>query len=152
MLPRKQQEAGPSPKRGSCGCRIGTDKRPCMQFTELRFFRKSHSATKHTRLDFSDTLSCTVFYVLIFPFSFFSPPSLLSLVMFSQFTFLNHLVNLVHLLQSCFFYWLRWVFVAACGLSLVAASRGYSLLQCMGFSLRWLLLLRSTGSRARGLQ
>ena len=32
------------------------------------------------------------------------------------------------------FFWLRWVFVAACGLSLVAASRGYSLLWCGGFS------------------
>ena len=33
------------------------------------------------------------------------------------------------------------------GFSLVATSRGYSSLQCAGFSLRWLLLLRSTGSR-----
>ena len=31
-------------------------------------------------------------------------------------------------------YWLRWVFVAARGLSLVAASRGYSSLPCAGFS------------------
>ena len=36
------------------------------------------------------------------------------------------------------------------GFSLVAASRGYSLLQCTGFSLRWLLLLRRTGSRCAG--
>ena len=36
------------------------------------------------------------------------------------------------------------------GLSLVAASRGYSLLWCVGFSLRWLLLLWSTGSRCVG--
>ena len=48
------------------------------------------------------------------------------------------------------FFWLRWVFVAACRLSLVAASRGHSLLRCAGFSLRWLLLLRSTGSRRMG--
>ena len=34
-----------------------------------------------------------------------------------------------------------------CGLSLVAASRGYCSLQCAGFSLRWLLLLQSTGFR-----
>ena len=46
-----------------------------------------------------------------------------------------------------FYFWLCWVFVAARGLSLVAASVGYSSLQCVGFSLRWLLLLRSTGSR-----
>ena len=48
------------------------------------------------------------------------------------------------------YFWLRWVFVAACGLSLVAVSRGYSLLWCAGFSLQWLLLLRSTGSRFVG--
>ena len=34
--------------------------------------------------------------------------------------------------------------------SLVAASRGYYSLQCAGFSLRWLLLLWSTGSRFAG--
>ena len=33
----------------------------------------------------------------------------------------------------CFYFWLCWVFVAACGLSLVAASVGYSLLPCVGF-------------------
>ena len=38
------------------------------------------------------------------------------------------------------------------GLSLVAASRGYSLLRCAGFSLRWLLLLWLTGSRAQAQQ
>ena len=49
--------------------------------------------------------------------------------------------------ESCFFFflnkfilfvyfWLHWVFVAACGLSVVAASGGYSLLQCAGFSLQ----------------
>ena len=37
-----------------------------------------------------------------------------------------------------------------CGLSLVATRRGYSLLQCAGFSLWWLLLLRSMGSRRAG--
>ena len=36
------------------------------------------------------------------------------------------------------------------GLSLVAASGGYSLFRCAGFSLWWLLLLRSTGSRLTG--
>ena len=48
------------------------------------------------------------------------------------------------------YFWLRWVFVAARGLSLVAASGGYSALRCVGFSLRWLLLLWSTGSRRMG--
>ena len=61
------------------------------------------------------------------------------------FIFLNfiYLVNL-------FYFWLICVFVAAHGLSLVAASRGYSSLQCTGFSLRQLLLLWSTGSRRTG--
>ena len=36
------------------------------------------------------------------------------------------------------YFWLRWVFVAACGLSLVV---GYSSLWCMGFSLWWLLFV-----------
>ena len=39
--------------------------------------------------------------------------------------------------------------VAAHRLSLVAASGSYSSLRCAGFSLQWLLLLRSTGSRAQ---
>ena len=52
-------------------------------------------------------------------------------------------------LKKKFFFWLQWVFVAASGLSLVEASGGYSLLQCLGFSLRWLLLW-STDSRRTG--
>ena len=39
-----------------------------------------------------------------------------------------------------FNFWLCWVFVAACGLPLVAASGGYSSLRCAGFSFWWLLL------------
>ena len=54
---------------------------------------------------------------------------------------------LYFLCLGLFFFWLHWVFVAARGLSLVAASVGYSSLWCAGFSLRWLLLLRSMGSR-----
>ena len=48
------------------------------------------------------------------------------------------------------FFWLRWVFVAVRRFSLVAASGGYSSLWCTCFSLQWLLLLRSTGSRRTG--
>ena len=48
------------------------------------------------------------------------------------------------------YFWLRWVFVAAWGLSLVAESGGYSSLQCAGFSLWWLLLLWSMSSRRAG--
>ena len=47
---------------------------------------------------------------------------------------------------------LCWVFVAACRLSLVAAVAlgGYFLLRYADFSLQWLLLLRSMGSRHMG--
>ena len=48
------------------------------------------------------------------------------------------------------YFWLCWVFIAAHGLSVVVASRGYSSLQCVGFSLWWLLLLQSMGSRRAG--
>ena len=54
--------------------------------------------------------------------------------------FLSYYVLFSHFLF--FFFWLCWVFVAALRLSLVTESRGYSLLPCVGFSLRWLLLLR----------
>ena len=58
--------------------------------------------------------------------------------------FLNKFIYLL------IYFWLPWVFVAAHGLSLVAASRGYSSLRCAGFLLRWLLLLWSTDSRLAG--
>ena len=44
------------------------------------------------------------------------------------------------LINYLFIFWLHWVFVAARGLSLVAASGGYFSLQCAGFSLWWLLV------------
>ena len=68
-----------------------------------------------------------VFLILLHPF-----PSILQ-------QFLNLLIFI--------YFWLHWVFAAARGLSLVAASGGYSSLWSTSFSLRWLLLLRSTGSR-----
>ena len=43
------------------------------------------------------------------------------------------------------YFWLRWVFVAAPGLSLVAVSGGYSSWWCVGFSLWWLLLVAEHG-------
>ena len=46
--------------------------------------------------------------------------------------------------------WLWWVFVAVWGLPLVVASRGYSSLRCVGFSLQWLLLLWNASSRHLG--
>ena len=44
------------------------------------------------------------------------------------------------------------VFVPPRGFSLAVASGGYSSLWWEGFSLQWLLLLRSTGSTVHGLQ
>ena len=48
------------------------------------------------------------------------------------------------------YFWLCWVFVSVRGLSLVAASRGHSSSRCVGLSLLWPVLLRSTGSRRAG--
>ena len=56
----------------------------------------------------------------------------------------------IYLFILFIYFWLHWVFVAVRRLSLVASSGGYSSLQCAGFSLQWLLLLRSTGSRHMG--
>ena len=49
-----------------------------------------------------------------------------------------------------FYFWLCWVLVAARRLSLVVASGDYSSLWCVGFSLRWLLLLWSMDPRRAG--
>ena len=59
-------------------------------------------------------------------------------------------VTIFFIYLSFIYFWLCWVFVAACGLSLVAVRGGYSSLQCAGFSLWWLLLLQSTCSRHMG--
>ena len=61
----------------------------------------------------------------------------------SHFLFFNLFILFIY-------FWLHCVFVAAHRLSLVSVSGGYSLLWCAGFSLRWFLLLRSTGSRHVG--
>ena len=66
------------------------------------------------------------------------------------FSFFKINIYLFICLFVCFYFWLCWVFVAVRGLSLVVASGGYSSLRCAGFSLRWLLLLQSTGSRRMG--
>ena len=63
---------------------------------------------------------------------------------------LGPFIYLFNLFFIYLFLWLRWVFVAARGLLLVVVSGGYSSLRCEGFSLPWLLLLRSTGFRHVG--
>ena len=59
-----------------------------------------------------------------------------------------------YLLQVFFFFnfWLSWVMIAVYRLSVIVMSEGYPLLQCMGFSLRWLLLLLSTSFSSCGMQ
>ena len=47
----------------------------------------------------------------------------------------------IYLFDFC----LRWVFIVARGLSLVAVSGGYSSLWCAGFSLPWLLFVAEHG-------
>ena len=59
--------------------------------------------------------------------------------------FFNVFFKYINLFILFIYFWLRWVFVAARGLSLVAVSGGYSLLWCVGFSLWWLLLLQRMG-------
>ena len=46
--------------------------------------------------------------------------------------------------------WLCWIFVSVRGLPLVVARGGHSSSRCVGLSLSWPLLLRSTGSRCAG--
>ena len=67
--------------------------------------------------------------------------------------------SFVELPQLFIFFFFKFIyFIFGCvgslllrvGFSLVAVSRGYSSLLCAGFSLRWLLLLWSTGSRRAG--
>ena len=57
------------------------------------------------------------------------------------------LISLFIYLFVCLFIF---VFVAVRRLSLFVESGGYSSLRCTGFSLWWLLLLQSTGSRHAG--
>ena len=48
------------------------------------------------------------------------------------------------------YFWPCWVFIASQGLPLVPVSGGYSSSWCTSFSLWWLLLLQSTGSKSTG--
>ena len=66
-----------------------------------------------------------------------------------QLSCLRLIVSLFFKIYLFIYFWLCWVFVAVCGLSLVAARGGYSSLWCAGFSLRWLLLLRRRAPGAR---
>ena len=63
------------------------------------------------------------------------------------------MISFYFLFKRFIYFWLCWVSVASSRLSLVVVSGGYSVsMQRVGFSLRWLLLLGSMGSRVRRLQ
>ena len=100
--------------------------------------------------------SFTISFALHCKASIIIPIPLTRRLRFGAFFFLFFVLNSccffpINLFIYLFFYfWPYWVFVAACGLPLVEESGGYSSLRCAGFSLRWLLLLRSTGSRHTG--
>ena len=69
--------------------------------------------------------------------------TILSSLQSSPFSLLSKLINFIF---GCIVSWLLHGLFFSCG------KWGYLLLQCVGFSLWWLLWLQSTGSRAHGLQ
>ena len=56
----------------------------------------------------------------------------------------------INLFYLFIYFWRCLLFISVRGLSLVAASGGHSSSRCVGLSLSWPLLLRSTGSRRAG--
>ena len=78
--------------------------------------------------------------------------------MYPEMGLLDHMVvlYLIFFLNLFIYFYLFIVFgcigssLLCAAFSLVAASGGYSSLWCAGFSLQWLLLLQSTGSRRVG--
>ena len=98
----------------------------------------------------SDSVIYTYIYIYISFFRFFSIIGhyrVLSRVPCSTALYSRFLLVIYFIL---FYFQLHWVLVAVHGLPLVEARGGYSSLWCTGFSLRWLLLLRNTGSRCAG--
>ena len=92
--------------------------------------------TMHTMTPRQIIYIYTLFYLLFF--------QLIRFLVYDLALLCHYILTFVLFL---FFFWLRWIFVAVHGLSLVPASGGYSSLWCVGFSLQWLLLLQSMGSR-----
>ena len=71
---------------------------------------------------------------------------------FVIFSLIEIIISKIILLLFIYLNKFIYLFLAALGLrcctrTLVAVSGGYSLLWCVGFSLRWPLLLQSTGSK-----
>ena len=59
--------------------------------------------------------------------------------------FIIYIYIYIYIIFVCLF-WLHWVFVAVCGLSLAVASRGYSLVEVLG-----LLVTVASHCRAQAL-
>ena len=76
--------------------------------------------------------------------------SLLFFSLLSVFVLILKKIIYLSIYLFIYLFWLCWVFVAVQGLSLVAVSKGYSSLQCKGFSLWWLPSLRIMGSKHVG--
>ena len=109
-----------------------------------RYFSEEdvHMTNKHTK-ECSTILIIKEMQVKTTMRYYFTPTRMTSVFNFYLFIYLYKFIYL-------FIYWLHWVFVAACRLSLVVVSGGYSWLRCVGFSLHWRLLLWSMGSRCTG--
>ena len=90
------------------------------------------------------------FLCLVFPFLLQRPFSTWCILFFFKVSFFACLYgNEVSPFFMFFIYFILFLALSCAGF-LVAASGGYSLLRCAGFSLRWLLLLWSMGSRRAG--
>ena len=134
----------------------GVDEWGSSAWNEFQWVSKPSGAA--SALDSSQPWQAT-FYIWLFPFHLFeiyfpwlqAAPcsSPLVLPFFNRlplsFSFLSLFLSFIY-----YYFWLHWVFVATRGLPPAVASRGYSSLWCAGFSLRWLLLSQSTGSRYTG--
>ena len=97
----------------------------------------------------SDITATTSAFVLSFAWQIFFHTFIFNYFMlFPFFFFYNFFKN--YYLFIYLFIWLCWVFVSVRGLPLAAASGGHSSSRCVGLSLSWPLLLRSTGSRCVG--
>ena len=93
---------------------------------------------------------CVVVFAPLSGFLAASPGCLVEYSLWLSWQNLKKTIFLKNFFIHLFNFWLHWAFAAARRFSLVAESGGYSLLRCTDFSLRWLLLLQSMGSRRAG--
>ena len=121
-----------------CSQQVG----PCPRASKVIPPLKSGRTPKLHRVDLFCTSLCFIFHGKYISRDL---PNLNKITEPQQASFYFFLILFIY-----FYFWLCWVFIAVHGLSLVVVSGGYSSLRCMGFSLRWLLLLWRMGSRCTG--